>query len=231
MDTTNRFIQFEGMDGSGKTTILKEAEKFLKNHNKKVLTIRMPGGVVSSSDESLPFNDGGEYIREFFLSKRKSFHTDTALFLALAAYRENLIKYVRPFLDNGGYVLCDRGVATMGAYHTYLLHCNQVPADTMVGHQEYLLKHQQPVVVYLDVNFEVSQKRLLSRGDVDSSSLDIKQISIFNEIKSNMLYTIDRQSHLFSNKFMYDTMTGYLSSGDAALFVQEVLAKDIFTDI
>ena len=206
-DVGSRFIQIEGMDGAGKTSFIEALAKTLRIWGKKVIVIRMPGGIVPDEHTTPPFVDGGEDIRRFFLANRKSFHEDSALFLVLAAYRDHLIKTVRPFLDEGGYVLCDRGIATMGAYHNILLHSNQVPAATLVGHQEYLLASQYPVGVYLDVDFETSISRMNRREedkDVDSKILDITQRDRFEKTRRSMLQMLDSHAILYSKRHRFD---------------------------
>lgn len=203
MDTTNRFIQFEGMDGSGKTTIIQHLAKIIAERGKRVVVIRMPGGVVSDSQVTPTIAHGGELVREFFLSHRSSFDSDSALFLSLAAYRENLIKVVRPVLDDGGYVLSDRGIASVGAYHTFLMNSNQVPAMTLAGHQDYLLEHQHPSVAFFDIDFATSVYRMKKRESVDSDVLDIKDQLRFESIRTNILRTMDTQSALLNRRFFF----------------------------
>lgn len=203
LDTTCRFIQIEGMDGSGKTSVIKRLATMIREWTgKDVVILRMPGGIVADEFTPPPVVDGGELVRDFFLKNRAAFDEDSALFLSLAAYRTHLVKTVRPVLDAGGYVLCDRGPATMSAYHNHLLNSNQVPAMTLVGHQDYLYRHQYPTVVYLDVSFEESMRRQHARtgsGEViDSSCLDIVEKVKFEKIRRDMLRAMDSQSHLFS---------------------------------
>lgn len=205
MDTTNRFVQFEGMDGCGKTTIIQHLAKIIAERGKRVAVIRMPGGVVSDSSQApSTVEHGGELVREFFLSHRSSFHSDSAMFLSLASYRENLIKIVRPVLDDGGYVLSDRGITSVGAYHTFLMNSNQVPAMTLAGHQDYLLEHQYPSVAFIDVDFATSIHRMNQRENVDSVALDIKDQHRFENVRNNILRTMDTQSALLNRRFFFN---------------------------
>lgn len=230
MDTTNRFIQFEGMDGSGKTTIIQRLASIIAQRGKPVAVIRLPGGVVSLTEDLPPLSSGGELVREFFLSNRKHFDSDSAMMLSLAAYRDNLIKVVRPVLDLGGYVLCDRGIASIGAYHPMLMHSNQVPAMTLVGHQDYLLEHQYPSIAYLDIDFPTSLSRQGNRGNVDSEILDIKEQQKFDEIRSNILRTTDTQSALLNGRFFFEQeQIGSLDNVDN--FLKNVLIPMVMPEI
>lgn len=231
VDTTQRFAQFEGMDGSGKTSLIKHTASIIRGLGYKVAVLRMPGGLVPEEGTSPPFVDGGEDVRRFFLANRKSFHSDAAMLLSLAAYRQNLIDHVRPVLDEGGYVLCDRGVATIGAYHNLLLNSDHVPAMTFVGHQDQLMRHQFPISVYFDVSFETSLERMGKRtqGD-DGAVLDITERKKFDDVRGAMLRMQDLHRALFSGRQRY-TQEQIGSEANRDEFVKNTLIPKLFPEL
>ena len=72
-------IVFEGIEGSGKTSHIKNVEKYLKKNNKKFIKIREPGGSKNS-----------ERIRKLILDNKSTFNNTTDLLLYLAARSENI---------------------------------------------------------------------------------------------------------------------------------------------
>ncbi len=103
--TRGIFITFEGPDGAGKSTIIDMVAKQLGN----VLLTREPGGI-----------DIAEQIRAVILNKENTaMDPRTEALLYAAARRQHLIEKVRPALDEGKIVLCDRFVDSSLAYQGY----------------------------------------------------------------------------------------------------------------
>lgn len=101
-----KFITFEGPDGSGKTTISKIVVETLKSQGFKVLLTREPGGI-----------DIAEQIRTIILDKNNTaMEARTEALLYAAARRQHLIEKVKPALDEGYIVICDRFVDSSLAY-------------------------------------------------------------------------------------------------------------------
>lgn len=102
------FITFEGIDGCGKTTQLKLVNDYFKSKNINTLIIREPGGTVFS-----------EKIRDILLSKSSDI-TDISELLLFAAARNSLVQnIIRPALNNGTVVICDRFYDSTTAYQGY----------------------------------------------------------------------------------------------------------------
>lgn len=106
------FVAIEGGDGAGKTSVI----NILKDiYTKKPYTavsvnyptkfLRAPGGCPV-----------GERIRELFLDNNTVLDPVSELALMLANHRENYLQIIKPVIDNGGVVFCDRYVATTFAY-------------------------------------------------------------------------------------------------------------------
>jgi dTMP kinase len=104
-----RFITFEGGDGSGKTTQLKDLESHLTARGRSCLSTREPGGT------SL-----GELIRQVLLEVGKQPITSpTELFLYLADRAQHIHEVIIPALEQGKIVLCDRHTDSTLAYQGY----------------------------------------------------------------------------------------------------------------
>lgn len=103
------FITFEGPEGSGKTTQIKQLQQFFNDRGFEVLTTREPGGTST-----------GDKIRSLLLDN-KSVHleAETELFLMLAQRTEHLKKIIEPAVNAGKVVLCDRYFDSSMAYQGY----------------------------------------------------------------------------------------------------------------
>lgn len=100
------FITFEGGEGAGKTTQAKYLSKKLRHFGYQVVLTREPGGT-----------DGGEEIRSLVLKGAENRWTPkTEALLMYAARQEHLIKKIKPALEEGKIVLCDRFSDSSKAY-------------------------------------------------------------------------------------------------------------------
>ena len=86
-----KFITFEGTDGSGKTSIIKEVERYLKIQGYNVVTTREPGGVSISEQVRNVIHDNNNTDMDAVCE---------ALLYA-AARRQHLVQKVVPLLKEG----------------------------------------------------------------------------------------------------------------------------------
>ena len=95
---TGRFLSFEGIDGSGKSTQARLLADALRAQGHVVCLTREPGGSL-----------GAEEIRRLVLEGAADrWSTETELLLFTAARRDHLEKTIRPALARGEVVICDR---------------------------------------------------------------------------------------------------------------------------
>lgn len=103
---TGRFITVEGGEGAGKSTNLALIKSLLERAGHDVVMTREPGGTPLS-----------ETIRGVLLDTKQSrMVTDTELLLMFAARAQHLAEVIRPALEAGKYVLCDRFTDATYAY-------------------------------------------------------------------------------------------------------------------
>ncbi|OQA56676.1 MAG: Thymidylate kinase [Candidatus Omnitrophica bacterium ADurb.Bin277] len=103
------FITFEGAEGSGKSTQIKNAARFFRRKDRSVVLLREPGGTKVS-----------EAIRAILLDKRNKKLSDaTELFLYLAARSQIVREKILPALKKGKVVICDRFEDSTLAYQGY----------------------------------------------------------------------------------------------------------------
>lgn len=111
METYNntRFISFEGIDFSGKTTQINLLEAYLTGRGFHVYQVREPGGTQIS-----------ERIRDLLLDKTHLHMNERCeIFLYSAARSQLVTEKILPLLDKGYFVIADRFVDSTTAYQGY----------------------------------------------------------------------------------------------------------------
>ena len=102
---SSRFITFEGIEGSGKTTQMARLAETLRERGVDHLATREPGGTPI-----------GDQIRGILLHPASVLGPWSELFLYAAARAEHLERVIRPALASGRIVLCDRFTDATRAY-------------------------------------------------------------------------------------------------------------------
>jgi dTMP kinase len=93
-----KFITFEGGDGAGKSTQIKRLAETLTGTGRSVTTTREPGGTPTA-----------ESIRQILLSGgAKQFGPEGEAILFAAARADHVDTVIRPALERGAWVICDR---------------------------------------------------------------------------------------------------------------------------
>lgn len=96
-------ISFEGIDGAGKSTHIAPLAQALQDQGRDVLLTREPGGTPLA-----------EKLRGMILNEPMDILTETLL--AFAARRDHIESVIRPALERGTVVLCDRFTDSTYAY-------------------------------------------------------------------------------------------------------------------
>jgi dTMP kinase len=91
------FITFEGGEGTGKSTQIELLESWFSERGHEVVVTREPGGTPVA-----------EAVRAILLDPAFSFDGVVEVFLYEAARRDHVERVIRPALDRGAVVLCDR---------------------------------------------------------------------------------------------------------------------------
>ena len=106
MSMQGKFITLEGGEGAGKSTNISFIQDYLQQRDIEVVLTREPGGTALS-----------EQIREILLDhKQDNMNSDTELLLMFAARAQHLAEVIRPALQAGRWVICDRFTDATYAY-------------------------------------------------------------------------------------------------------------------
>jgi dTMP kinase len=106
MSRRGKFITFEGLDGTGKSTQLRKLATALRAAGHKVVETREPGGTAT-----------GEKIRRVLLdSATEGLSPFAEMALMFASRAQHIAEVIQPALDHGQIVLCDRFTDSTEAY-------------------------------------------------------------------------------------------------------------------
>lgn len=103
------FISIEGTDGAGKSTQIQNIQDYLEQLGHEVMMLREPGGTLI-----------GEQIREVLLLRENNAMVPLCEMFLYAASRAQLVaQMIRPALEMGKIVICDRFIDSSLAYQGY----------------------------------------------------------------------------------------------------------------
>jgi dTMP kinase len=106
MPRRGKFITFEGLDGTGKSTQMRRLAAALRAAGHKVVETREPGGTAT-----------GEKIRRVLLdSATEGLSPLAEMALMFASRAQHIAEVIEPALDHGQIVLCDRFTDSSEAY-------------------------------------------------------------------------------------------------------------------
>ncbi len=141
------FITFEGLDGSGKTTQVRLLADYLRAKGYDVLLTREPGGTAI-----------GDQIREVLHSlENTAMHPATELLLYNASRAQLIAEVLRPHLEHGGLIICDRFYDSTLAYQGY---GHQLDLNRLHAIIEFATGGLRPnLTIFLDITPEDGLKR------------------------------------------------------------------------
>jgi dTMP kinase len=179
------FITFEGSEGSGKSTQTRALYERLHAENYPVILVREPGGTRI-----------GDMIRRIVLDLQ---HTEmdatTETFLFSAARAQLVNEVIRPYLAQGGIVICDRYADSTYAYQGYGLgrDLNELKTLTAIatgGLRPY-------VSIYLDIIADAGLERKQRRKNgalpqgVEWNRLDAREVAYHRRVADGYRALID----------------------------------------
>lgn len=146
------FITFEGTEGSGKSTQIERLALRLRRCGREVVTLREPGGTAISEQIR-------NLVKHFF--EGGTMCAETELLLICAARAQLVREVIRPALEAGACVLCDRFYDSTTAYQGYGRQLDLAQVQTIIN---FAVGHTRPdLTLVLHVPLEVSEARRSSR--------------------------------------------------------------------
>ena len=175
----SNYIAFEGIDGSGKTSIIKNLSDILKSQNKEHTIVREPGGTSV-----------GEGIRELLLSHEYQVNPLSEALLFCAQRSQLIEEIVLPTLKNGIIVLSDRSAYSSVAYQG---EGRGLGYEKIYQLNDISIQSNWPErVVLLDIDPEVS----LSRQQV-ADRIGSDKVEFFQKVRAGYLKLAEEYKEKF----------------------------------
>lgn len=174
MNSRGRFISFEGIDGSGKTTQLQRLEKNLVAQGHTVVVAQEPGGTRVGRD-----------IRRLLLdTASEDLGAIPELLLYFASRAQNIEHVILPALDAGSIVLCDRFTDATVAYQGY---GRELGVDS-VRHIEQVACHgvKPDLTILLEIEAATGLGRALDRNrgqEHDESRMERQDLQFYERVQ------------------------------------------------
>lgn len=174
------FLTFEGCDGCGKTTVIKEVYEELLKRNISCLLTREPGGSKIA-----------EEIRNIILD-RKNTEMDirTEALLYAASRRQHLIEIILPALKEGKIILCDRYLDSSLAYQGY---ARGIGIEEVYSINLFATDNQLPdVTFFFDLSAEEGLKRISKNKNREVNRLDLEKLDFHKKVYEGYKKIIDK---------------------------------------
>ena len=193
MSKKKPLIVFEGIEGTGKTTLINYISAYLRKKNIRFVKIREPGG-----------NRNSELIRKLILSKKNKFNSFTDLMLYFAARSENIEKIINKNY-NKKIILIDRFTDSTLAYQHYGMKLDKLLINRI---NKILLKNIKTQITFLNL---ISEKNLKKRLNLrrNKNRYDNFKIKFYKKVQNGFLklsknkrnyILIDSNENLLENK-------------------------------
>lgn len=167
----NLFITFEGPEGAGKTTVIQKITERLEQENIQVLSTREPGGIEIA-----------EKIRAVILDpEHTTMDERTEALLYAAARSQHYFEKVRPALDAGKLVICDRFIDSSLAYQGY---ARGIGVDEVLAINEFAIGKKLPdITILFDLAPEVGLARIQANGEREVNRLDVESLAFHQKVR------------------------------------------------
>ena len=177
-----KFIVFEGIDGSGKTTQAKKLYEYLKEKGLKTVLTKEPGGT-----------DIGKEIRKILLNKAYNIPPIAELLLYEADRNIHISTFVKPKLHNGYVVISDRYIYSTLAYQSFGRDIDRNLVDYLNSLATEDLKPD--IVFLLDIPVEEGLNRIGKIRDKDR--IEKEDINFHLKLREGFLKLADENRDIF----------------------------------
>ena len=181
MHAKGQFITLEGVDGVGKSTVVPNIEQVLQSHSISYFITREPGGT--------PLAEG---IRELLLSEwEETVTAEAELFLMFAARAQHVAEVIKPRIEMGTWVICERFTDASFAYQGggRNLPLSLVEHLAKAVHAEYW----PDLTVYLDIDVETALQR---RAHRTQDRIEKETIDFFRFARTTYLKLAETESRI-----------------------------------
>jgi dTMP kinase len=205
---SGHFLTFEGMDGCGKTTQIRLFAQYLREHGREVVETVEPGGT-----------EIGRQIRRILLDPANTaIQPRTELLLYFASRAQNVDEVIRPALEAGSIVLCDRFTDSTLVYQG----CGRgLDSSVVMDLDRIACRGLRPATtVLIDIDLETSLSRAKRRNErygQSESRIDEESAAFHESVRKGYLALAAAEPDRFV------VIDGRASIGDVARHLREAL--------
>ena len=177
---TGKFITVEGIEGAGKTTCMQVVTDVIEQQGISAIHTREPGGT-----------DLGEDLRNLLLGhKHTGMSDDAELLMMFAARAEHIAQKIKPALDEGNWVLCDRFTDATYAYQGF---GRGISLEKISGLENWVQGELRPdLTLLMDLPVEMGMERAGKRSAPDR--FESEAWDFFERIRQGYLSIAAEQS-------------------------------------
>jgi dTMP kinase len=177
MPATSFFLAFEGLDGSGKSTLIQRLMSELGRRGVAAVVTREPGGTPLAED-----------IRKLLLrTEREAPVAATELLLYAASRAQHVAGVIQPAIKRGDWVICDRFSASSVAFQCFARSLSRTSVDWLNAFAEQ--GTQPDLYILLDVSVTESQRRQNVRNAAggESDRMELESRAFHERVRQGYL--------------------------------------------
>jgi dTMP kinase len=175
------FVVVEGIEGSGKSTLVAGLAEWLRSEGHDPLVTYEPGGTPA-----------GSAIREIFLNRWIAIAPLTESFLVNAARVQHVVDEIRPALEAGRVVICDRFTDSTLAYQGY---GRGLDLSSLRAICEIATGGLEPdLVLIVDLPVETARARMRARAN-DADRIEAEPDAFHERVRQGFLQLADSPRH------------------------------------
>lgn len=201
------FITFEGVEGCGKTTQITLLKEFLEHKGHTVVATREPGGTPIA-----------EKIRHILLNAdHDEMAHETELLLYAAARAQHVVEKIKPALEKGHIVICDRYYDSTTAYQGA---GRSIDREKLNWLHAYATVGCIPDITFLiDLPVNIGLKRVIARAEADR--LERETIDFHQRVRDGFLAIAKAEPNRVT------IIDGTQSIEDIQINIQELVNKQL----
>ena len=181
-----RFITFEGIDGSGKSTQLRMLAGDLRARGFNIVATCEPGGTPL-----------GRRLREAFLETEETVAPRAELLLFAADRAQHVELLIRPALEEGRTVISDRYADATFAYQGAGRGFDEATVNEVIDLATGGLRPD--LTLFFDISVETAIRRMGSRDDSEAvrNRMDLETAEFYERVRRSYLGIAEREPERF----------------------------------